>query len=75
MCPQVFQFFKRSGKRVSRDIVAAAKADTVQMYRNGTFFGMRRDPQPAVATAIERMSLVEFCRWSGSFTYRVKKRG
>lgn len=69
-----FYFYLCSGKRVSVDRVTRSKAATAEMYRTGKGGPLPVRPHPAFADAIDRMSLTEFSRWSGHFTYRPAKR-
>lgn len=63
-------YYKRDGRRVPRAAVEAAKANYVQAKRTGDMGGLRCSIQPAMADAVEQMSLTDYCSWSGQFTYR-----
>jgi len=68
---RTIRWFKRSGQRVSKAAVRKAKASFAEAKRTGRMGSdMTCSIQPAVADRIDRMTLIEFANWSGTFTYR-----
>ena len=64
------RFFRRSGKQVSVKIVQAVKDATAEWRRTGRGGHFPCTPQPALADCIDRMTLTEFARWSGHYSYK-----
>lgn len=68
------KFFHRSGKPVTEAAVRRAQMNWVKAKRTGKLGPMTVSIQPNVADSVERMSLTEFCRYSGAFTYKSTRR-
>jgi hypothetical protein len=64
------RFFHRSGKPASRREVERARRNAAESKRTGRCGPLACSVQPTVADRIDRMTAEEFCRWSGTYTYR-----
>lgn len=67
-----FLFYRRTGQRVSVKKVAEQKGKAAYNYETGTW--PIQSKQPRMAESIRKMSLTEFCRWNGMFSYKLKRR-
>ena len=65
------RWYLRSGKRIKEKRVRDCQRATATWRRTGRGGHFPCTPQPAVADSIEKMSLIEFARFSGHFTYRI----
>lgn len=63
-------FYRRSGERIARAKVEKAKAAFVLAKRFGAKDPIPLSAQPAVADSIERLTLEQYCDWSGCFTFK-----
>jgi len=70
--PKTYQFHDRRGRRVSERTVRRARDDYALAKRTGKLGPLACSIQPEVAESLERMSLFQFCCWSGSFTWKQK---
>ena len=64
------KFYRRSGQRVSKEKVTKARAAYAEGKRTGKLGHLKCAVNHEEAARIEAMSLMEFCRWSGAFTYK-----
>lgn len=64
------KWYKRNGKRVSKQAVQNAKNAYVTAKRTGKMGNLRCSIQLKVADRVDSMSLIEFVNMTGMFTYR-----
>lgn len=65
-------FYKRSGQRVTKQAVLKARDQYARGKRTGLLGGLSCRIQVDVADRVEKMTAIEFCNWSGQFTYRTR---
>ena len=67
-------FYTRGGKAVPAARVQSAKQNDADARRTGRYAGgLRCNINPRMAERIESMTLIEYCNWSGAYTYRQRK--
>jgi len=64
------KWYKRTGQRVTVQMVERAKLNFVNAKRTGQMGPIKCTVNLDVANRVEQMTLVEFANMSGMFTYR-----
>jgi hypothetical protein len=65
----ITRFYRRSGERISRAKVRAARLAHAASFRIGKRFGAPCAIQPRMAEAFERMTDEQFATETGGYTY------